>query len=287
MADEEQRLTRPQRVSRLTKRARDGQASGRAPTQDERSVRMFEADAVITTLHELCLIPASSRPDRRSIALAVAALRNELQGSATEQGQFYGLQVNTIRNVMTDWVEDVDARLQQALRYRALPADERATFSVSRPSEAELALRESNKRQRAENGAFAQPGCVPPHDLYADADTQAMAYRALAPDERTNAKKQPSPARGSSHAPDHCAVGVLMHPPVTYVGAPACPLARRHPAHARPALSLPLSVFAAALGLRVATVCTLCVQYCGDCLHRCSVTQSHYPWERKRAVSLG
>ena len=146
MADEEQRLTRPQRVSRPSKRARDGQANGRAATQDERSVRMFEADAVITTLHELCLIPASSRPDRRSIALAVAALRKELQGSATEQGQFYGLQVNTIRNVMTDWVEDVDARLEQALRYRALPADERATFSVSRPSEAELAVRESNKR---------------------------------------------------------------------------------------------------------------------------------------------
>ena len=121
MADEEQRLTRPQRVSRPSKRARDGQANGRAATQDERSVRMFEADAVITTLHELCLIPASSRPDRRSIALAVAALRKELQGSATEQGQFYGLQVNTIRNVMTDWVEDVDARLEQALRYRALP----------------------------------------------------------------------------------------------------------------------------------------------------------------------
>ena len=78
----------------------------------------------------------------------------------------------------------------------------------------------------------------------------------------TNARKQPSPARGSSHAPDHCAVGVLMHPPVTYAGVRLLALSHAVTLRTRdccPALSLPLSVFAAALGLRVATVCTLCV----------------------------
>ena len=116
----------------------------------------------------------------------------------------------------------------------------------------------------------AAPQSQPPHHALDD-DTQepgmacprrAAAARLRAGGSRigTNARKQPSPARGSSHAPDLCAGGGLMHPPVTYVGAPACPLARRHPAHARPALSLPLSVFAAALGLRVATVCTPCVR---------------------------
>ena len=78
----------------------------------------------------------------------------------------------------------------------------------------------------------------------------------------TNARKQPSPARGSSHAPDHCAVGVLMHPPVTDVGVRLLALSHAVTLRTRdccPALSLPLSVFAAALGLRVATVFTLCV----------------------------
>ena len=78
----------------------------------------------------------------------------------------------------------------------------------------------------------------------------------------TNARKQPSPARGSSHAPDHCAVGVLMHPPVTDVGVRLLALSHAVTLRTRdccPALSLPLSVFAAALGLCVATVCTLCV----------------------------
>ena len=74
----------------------------------------------------------------------------------------------------------------------------------------------------------AAPQSQPPHHTFDD-DTQepgmacprrAAAARLRAGGSRigTNARKQPSPARGSSHAPDHCAVGVLMHPPVTDVG---------------------------------------------------------------------
>ena len=53
-----------------------------------------------------------------------------------------------------------------------------------------------------------------------------------------------------------------MHPPVTYAGVRLLALSHVVTLRTRdccPALSLPLSVFAAALGRRVATVCTLCV----------------------------
>ena len=52
---------------------------------------MVEADALITALHELDLIAQSSRSDRRSIALAVAALRNELGKSRAQQAELFDL----------------------------------------------------------------------------------------------------------------------------------------------------------------------------------------------------
>ena len=112
----------------------------------------------------------------------------------------------------------------------------------------------------------AAPQSQPPHHALDD-DTQepgmacprrAAAARLRAGGSRigTNARKQPSPARGSSHAPDLCAGGVLMHPPVTYVGAPACPLARRSPC-ARATRAL-----AASVGLRCRSWSP-----CGNCVY--------------------
>ena len=83
-----------------------------------------------------------------------------------------------------------------------------------------------------------------------------------------------------------------MHPPVTDVGVRLLALSHAVTLRTRdccPALSLPLSVFAAALGLRVATVFTLCVYSIVVIVFTplCSVTLFQYSWERKRAVSLG
>ena len=72
-----------------------------------------------------------------------------------------------------------------------------------------------------------------------------------------------------------------MHPPVTYAGVRLLALSHAVTLRTRdccPALSLPLSVFAAALGLRVATVCLLCVLYvCSIVVIVYTAAQSHYP----------
>ena len=154
MADERGVVTRPKRARQPPDGAHDdGQAHGKNDFQAEH-LRTLEAAALIRALHSLRLISPSSRPDCRSIAFAVAALRNQLQGSLKEQADFFNLSVRTIRVVMNEWVHDVDTRLQQAMQYIVLPPAERAVFHVSRPSTDELTRRDAKKRQDAEDGAF-------------------------------------------------------------------------------------------------------------------------------------
>ena len=81
-----------------------------------------------------------------------------------------------------------------------------------------------------------------------------------------------------------------MHPPVTDVGVRLLALSHAVTLRTRdccPALSLPLSVFAAALGLRVATVFTLCVYSIVVIVFTPLCLSTLLSWERKRAVSLG
>ena len=145
------------RVRQPTARARVADERGRAQSQPTAAAaQLLEADQLIKALHELILILASSRPDRRSIAFAAASLRGELTGQPSDQAAFFSLSCRGLRNACADWVDDDDARLRQALSYVALTPAQRAAFfaeRASRPSEEELAQREASKRQRLDDGA--------------------------------------------------------------------------------------------------------------------------------------
>ena len=111
------------RVRQPTARARVADERGRAQSQPTAAAaQLLEADQLIKALHELILILASSRPDRRSIAFAAASLRGELTGQPSDQAAFFGLSCRGLRNACADWVDDDDARLMQALSYCAGPA---------------------------------------------------------------------------------------------------------------------------------------------------------------------
>ena len=66
-----------------------------------------------------------------------------------------------MRRAHADWVDDEDERLRQAMAYRALTPDERATFVVHRPPDDEE--RAARKRQRLDQGARCTPLRLWPH----------------------------------------------------------------------------------------------------------------------------
>ena len=143
-------------VRQVTERVRVADERGRVPPQPAAAARLVEADEVIKALHELQLIAQSSRPDRRSVAYAIAALRGELSGGPSDQASLFGLYVKGLPRLRDEWLNDEDARLKQALAFRALSAAERESFVAARaapPTDEDLALRQASKRQRLEDGA--------------------------------------------------------------------------------------------------------------------------------------
>ena len=156
MADEDAQRSRSSRARRPTERSREADEHRREQLGALSDAALHEADALVATLHELEMIPQSTRPDRRTIAFAVASLRGQLPASRSAQATEFGLHVKTLQRARAEWVDDEDARLRQAMAYRALAPDERATFVVDRPSEevlAERAERDASKRQRRDEGA--------------------------------------------------------------------------------------------------------------------------------------
>ena len=119
-------------VRQVTERVRVADERGRVPPQPAAAARLVEADEVIKALHELQLIAQSSRPDRRSVAYAIAALRGELSGGPSDQASLFGLYVKGLPRLRDEWLNDEDARLKQALAFRALSAAERESFVAAR-----------------------------------------------------------------------------------------------------------------------------------------------------------
>ena len=152
MADQEAHASRSSRARRPTERSREADEHRREQLGRLSDAALDEADVLVTMLHELEMIPQSSRPDRRTIAFAVASLRGQLPADPSAQAAEFGLHVDTLLRARAEWVDDVDARLPQAMAYQALSFDERASFVVDRPSEEQLAERAARKRQRLTEG---------------------------------------------------------------------------------------------------------------------------------------
>jgi len=161
MTDQEAHASRSSRARRPSERSRDADAQRREQLASQSDAAFDEADTLVATLRKLELISQSSRPDRRTIAFAVASLRGELPREPAAQAALFGLQERTLFTARADWVDEKDARLRQAMAYQALAPDERATFIVNRPSEEELAERAARKRQRLTVGAWVIPSCPP------------------------------------------------------------------------------------------------------------------------------
>ena len=148
MADDPAQQRGSKRARRPTARASSsstanvGESATPLPTVAEEV--LVEADRVIEALHELRLIPTSRKPDRRSIAYAVAELRGQLTTGRIEQAALFGLHRTKLATVRATWVEDEHTRLEQALRFLA-------------PSDQQLLEREARKRQRQETGATLCP----------------------------------------------------------------------------------------------------------------------------------
>ena len=190
MTDQEAHASRSSRARRPSERSRDADAQRREQLASQSDAAFDEADTLVATLRKLELISQSSRPDRRTIAFAVASLRGELPREPAAQAALFGLQERTLFTARADWVDEKDARLRQAMAYQALAPDERATFIVNRPSEEELAERAARKRQRLTVGAWVipscpptgvscdAPACQPPHALLSDLGSDRRPCRA-------------------------------------------------------------------------------------------------------------
>jgi len=124
MADQEAQRSRSSRARRPSERSIVADAHRREQLASQSDAALDEADALIATLHELELISQSTKPDRRTIAFAVAGLRGELPAGAAAQTAQFGLAASTLYRARANWVDDDDARLQQAMAYRALAPDE-------------------------------------------------------------------------------------------------------------------------------------------------------------------
>jgi len=157
MSHDQVKLRTSSRAPHLSQRARDAQEQAGALPGALSAAQLAEVDNLITTMRQLELITQAARPDRRSIAYAVAMLRNQVDGSPAEQAVQFGLTERSLHNVQEDWVTDDENRLAQAMAYRALAPADRAHFVVDRPSNEERAQRQASKRQRLEDGALPVP----------------------------------------------------------------------------------------------------------------------------------
>ena len=124
MADQERQRSRSSRPRHPSERSIEADAQRREQLGSLCDAALHEADALLVTLRELQLISKSSRPDRRTIAFAVASLRGELPAERSAQAAHFGLHVDSLRRARADWVDDEDERLRQAMAYRALTPDE-------------------------------------------------------------------------------------------------------------------------------------------------------------------
>ena len=124
MADQERQRSRSSRPRHPSERSIEADAQRREQLGSLCDAALQEADALLVTLRELQLISKSSRPDRRTIAFAVASLRGELPAERSAQAAHFGLHVDSLRRARADWVDDEDERLRQAMAYRALTPDE-------------------------------------------------------------------------------------------------------------------------------------------------------------------
>ena len=122
MADQERQRSRSSRPRHPSERSIEADAQRREQLGSLCDAALQEADALLVTLRELQLISKSSRPDRRTIAFAVASLRGELPAERSAQAAHFGLHVDSLRRARADWVDDEDERLRQAMAYRALYA---------------------------------------------------------------------------------------------------------------------------------------------------------------------
>ena len=124
MADQERQRSRSSPPRHPSERSIEADAQRREQLGSLCDAALHEADALLVTLRELQLISKSSRPDRRTIAFAVASLRGELPAERSAQAAHFGLHVDSLRRARADWVDDEDERLRQAMAYRALTPDE-------------------------------------------------------------------------------------------------------------------------------------------------------------------